>query len=112
MKQTIAELRASIAKHTGKIPKSEDVDYLARRLASLNKRKRSANQAEGRHADKSTTDDPSEVLSVSMPGTVKLAVIRIAGGEQMGVSQLVRRALGEYASRRGYGAEAQHFEEG
>lgn len=107
----IDEIRRQIAGLTGKTPKSRDLDYLARKLAELRKRRRDASKAEDRHAERST-DDPSEVLSVSMPRSAKLATIRIAGGELVGVSELVRRAVGEYAAKRGYKAELVNFDGG
>ncbi len=98
-----AIMREAIAKITGKIPQSTDPDYLKRKLEGLKKRKTNGVKAADRYSDSST------VLSVSMHGAAKDATVRIAGGEQCGISELVRRALSEYAAKRGYNDELVHF---
>ncbi len=100
----IETMKLEIAKLTGRQPASLDETYLSRRLASLKQRKVAGKKAVDRYNDSTT------VLSVSMPGAAKDATIRIAGGEQVGVSELVRRAVAEYAQKRGYADEISHFE--
>lgn len=89
-------LQAAIAEITGKTPQSTEVEYLERRLASLKKRKSNGRKAATRYSESTI------VLSVSMHGAAKNATIEIAGGEKIGISELVRRAVAEYAARRGY----------
>lgn len=99
----VSIMREAIAKMTGKRPQSTDPEYLKRKLEELKKRKTNGSKAADRYSDSST------VLSVSMHGAAKDATVRIAGGEQCGVSELVRRALSEYAAKRGYADELPHF---
>lgn len=99
----VKELRAAIRKITGRAPVSHDVDYLEKRLGDLRRRDRDGRDAADRYMDSTT------VLSISMHGAAKDATTRIAGGETLGVSELVRRALKEYAEKHGYASEVQHF---
>lgn len=103
-KKTINALRDGIHEITGRYPVSEDREYLERRLAELEKRHDDGEAAGDRYKDSTT------VLSVSMRGAAKDATIRIAGGEKVSVSELVRRSLAMYASKYGYGTEVEHFE--
>lgn len=98
-------MKHEIAKLTGLEPKSLDEAYLARRLAALRQRKTDGRKAEKRYGDASV------VVAVSMHAAIKDAIVRIAGGEKVGVSELVRLAVAEYAQKRGYKNELAHFEE-
>lgn len=55
--------------------------------------------------------DSTTIVSVSMHGSAKLALARIAEADGLGVSELVRLALTEYASKHGHRAEVENFEE-
>lgn len=87
----VRELRSEIAKLTGRTPVSTNETYLTRRLADL----RSSPPA-----PRSPSDAP--VISVSVSAAAREAIIAIAAEELIGVSELVRRAIGEYARRRGH----------
>lgn len=71
----------------------------------IKRRKADGKRAADRYSDHTV------VLSVSMHGATKDATLRIAGGESIGVSELVRRAVAEYARARGYNNELEHFNE-
>jgi hypothetical protein len=49
-------------------------------------------------------------ISVSMHVNTREAVARIADKESVGVSELFRRALAEYAAKHGYQSESENFE--
>lgn len=87
----IRDLRSEIAKLTGRTPVSTNEMYLTRRLADL----RSSPPA-----PRSPSDAP--VISVSVSAAAREAIHAIAAAELLGVSELVRRAIGEYARRRGH----------
>lgn len=99
-RERVRELRAAIRKFTGRAPVSSDPEYLEQRLSDLRARQRDGAAAE---------TEAWVVLSVSMHVAGKGAVTRIAGSEGIGVSELVRRALAEYAANHGHSAEAEHF---
>lgn len=99
----IAKLRAHIAKLTGRLPVSRNASYLTRKLDELREQKKNGETVKRHHAE------PSVVMSISMPHPAKEAVARIADKERIGVSDLVRRALGEWAESHGYDAEVEHL---
>lgn len=100
----IHALREEIAKISTIRPTSTDLAYLTRRLADL---KRQKSKPKRRRAP--TSDEPNVVTSVSMPRAAQAATLRIADGEKLGRSDLIRRALAEYAAKHGYKAEIVHF---
>lgn len=107
-KPTVEQLKARIQEHTGRVPVSNDPEKLAAKLAELDRRKADGVAAEREYT---TAADPTVVLAVSMHQSAKAATVRIAGGERLPVSALVRAALREFAQKRGYKDELQHFEE-
>lgn len=106
--RTVEQLKAKIEEHTGRVPVTNDHDKLTAKLAELEQRK-----ADGRAAERdyASSADPTVILTVSMHKSAKAATVRIAGGERMPVSQLVRTALHEFAQKRGYKDELQHLVE-
>lgn len=99
----VRTLRKSIAKITGRMPVSTDRTYLERRLADLQKVVEAGGNARVEYAE------PTGVISVSMPLSIKKATIAIAKRDGVGVSELVRRALAAYARENGYDREAEAF---
>lgn len=104
-KQTVTEMRSEIRSITGRLPISRDPEFLASRLADLKKRERDSASAVEKYAE------PWSNMSISMHVSARDATRRIAGGESVGVSELVRRAMREYAIKHGYAAEVSHFGE-
>lgn len=94
------EMRKAISALTGRPCVSKDSRHLRRRLADLQKM----------NAAGKTAQDATTVVSVSMHGKAKAAASRIAGKEGIGVSELFRRALSEWAAANGYRGEASNFE--
>jgi hypothetical protein len=98
--QSVDEMRAAITALTGRTCLSKDSAHLKRRLKELQ-----TIQAAGKNAA-----DATVVVSISMHGRAKTSVARIAQKEGIGVSELIRRALGEWSERNGYKTEAPNFE--
>lgn len=96
---TVDEMRAAISAMTGRPCVSKDAAHLRRRLADLRK-----NQDAGKAAQDATT-----VMSVSMHGKAKSAAKRIAESEGLGVSELIRNALAEWAANNGHKSEVDNF---
>lgn len=107
-KTNVEQLKDRIEGHTGRRPVSNDPEYLATRLADLDRRRVDSDAAE---KEMVTTADPTVVMTISMHQSTKAATVRIAGGERMNISELVRVALREFAQKRGYKDELQHFKE-
>lgn len=97
---TVDEMRTAIAALTGRPCVSKNATHLRKRLDDLR-----SNQAAAKKAQGTTT-----VVSISMHGRAKAAAVRIAHGEGIGVSELVRKALADYAQRNGHKGEVSNFE--
>lgn len=102
-KGELAKLRTEISKLSGRLPVSENVEYLTRKLSELRQKKADGEEVKRHHAE------PSTVLSVSMPVPARAATIRMADKLKGGTSALVRLALGEWAERNGHKNEVEHF---
>lgn len=95
----VCRLQVAIARVTGRNPVSGDLEYLRRRLADLSRR---ISAGEDVHR----VSDMAVVTSVSMSPEARAAVGRIMERKQCGMSELVRRALAEWAARNSFRDEA------
>jgi radical SAM superfamily enzyme YgiQ (UPF0313 family) len=94
--KTVDELREEIRKLTNRIPTSQDATYLTNRLADLKAAKKAGEDVKKHYAQ------PNSILNASMPASCRAAVKRMAEDDGIGVSELVRLALGEYAKKHGH----------
>ncbi len=91
----VSKLRDAIEKITNRRPVSNDPRYLSQRLADLRARAQSGEDIKHR-------DDPSSVISISMPLAAREAFGRIMKDEKVGASELVRRALACWGKSEGH----------
>ncbi len=101
--KALAKIRTQVAKLSGRVPVSRDIAYLTNRLADMKKAKALGEDVRHRYGHASV------ITSVSMPAPARDSMLRMASGELMNVSELVRVALGEWAKRNGYGDEVDNF---
>lgn len=88
----VKRLQKEIETYTGRAVVSENVVYLTRKLAEF----KAAGAAKARHAE------PTVVVSISMPIPARDVLVALADERRMGVSELVRVALGEYLKQHGH----------
>ena len=100
----IQKLRIAISRLTGRLPVSMNRRYLEQRLSDLKKRK---DAGEDVHHD---NGEPSAPISLSMTRLVRDMLARLADDAKVSASEIVRRALVEYARTHGRKADARHVE--
>lgn len=98
----VAQMKKDIAELTGRLPVSNERRYLQIRLADLRRRPKD--------------ELPHRKRDHAVPMTVSLGTKRVALAEKMrqrggfqSMSQLVRKALDEYAVRNGFAVEVERM---
>lgn len=111
----IAELKKEIAKVTGYLPVSSNRRYLQIRLAQVKreqesgKRTRTAGKVRTAHPGRPIGDEASSTINVSLGVKRRKLAEKVALRSSVTLSQLIRKALDEYAVRAGYGADVERI---
>lgn len=97
----VESLKQQIEAITRRPVVSNDLRYLEKRLEDLKARKANGEEVRRRPSQGATN------MSISMPEDAREAMFFLMDKEHLGASQLVRRALGEFAKRHGYPEQAE-----
>lgn len=102
----VDQLRARVAKLTGRMPRSRDLTYLRGKLCALQEAQRNGEDVHVR-----TSDEHAVPMSLSMLPSQREAVLKLCDKARLSTSALVRHALAEYAETHGHASIAKALRE-